>query len=909
MAQFGRTRQSFPTRQYRYAIVVPEGEQMDELALEPGTVYQFITGRDAMPAPIPKADGRTRLHDPLAQLVLFGSEAPPLSLRALLATLDATALSQQRSFVVADGGQIPWSPQTDDLQRNFRLAIVRERTGAGQPDLLISASTDIDSPTNFLQVIGWDDRAGAFQYYERRDGVWVWAGNSWDALTPDARGHGPFDSHVNGALNMKELKVPWVHWHSPSASVSDEVLAPADPLRTEPVWTARRLADEFERTIARPGVRRWNDSRFSRLTTGGALTRLPEFFRQVLGTSTVNLASSATSSAALAGGADVRLPPTFLVDTDSLLGVVGLAPAVTVPVVRADVYRAALTQFAVKVSDGRHEFAGETHFVFVVPEPAFEDVLVVETLIGLGILSERLAAALLMVDFQNPVFSARREALLQYVPAEARLGDAAGFADALVAAIGGSAAAASNGSAEAEFLANWAIPDPEWRAACERRIETFAAAVSARCATPSSFAPVFELAESRRREFRKRKLAEFRLTTPTTNIPETAPLLEFEIDGTVRRKGAAMALTRFDAPGFLRDLTPQAAERWSEWISDSIDEARDNTGGGAVNFGPRPQFFNQLRTPADTDAVTKDIEWPAFPRVIQINSLTDLQRWRTADGSRDVQDEYCEWSVTRDAANKIVRVTFTSEGPEYWRFLASVDPARLLALYKEHVSPDVKMQDLVRQGSYVPRNRWNTSTTNGAMHLVQRSNTLGAEIELAAAATLVRHRNGAPITEAQELIACGQYGEPQRHSDPFIGAQVNELARARADITLANPVGLYIASLSVAGWETPDTSDPSDYWKITRGTKEKALRAVYEVPAAKGFAVGDIKIAGRKIDFGAQIADFIRIKLTGLATRIGQSTAAPLNGCVEFAEADEAATATVPSVKDVLAERVFDATR
>ena len=120
------------------------------------------------------------------------------------------------------------------------------------------------------------------------------------------------------------------------------------------------------------------------------------------------------------------------------------------------------------------------------------------------------------------------------------------------------------------------------------------------------------------------------------------------------------------------------------------------------------------------------------------------------------------------------------------------------------------------------------------MHLIQRSNTLGAEIELAAAATLVRRRDGTPITEAQELIACGQYGEPQRHSDPHIGALVNELARAKADVTLANPVGLYIAGLSVAGWVTPDGSNPADYWTVTRGTKEKALRAVYEVPAGQG---------------------------------------------------------------------------
>jgi hypothetical protein len=60
--------------------------------------------------------------------------------------------------------------------------------------------------------------------------------------------------------------------------------------------------------------------------------------------------------------------------------------------------------------------------------------------------------------------------------------------------------------------------------------------VSAKCGDAASFAPIFRLAESRRREFRKRKLAEFRLTTPLTNITELAPLLEFDQAGNVRDK-------------------------------------------------------------------------------------------------------------------------------------------------------------------------------------------------------------------------------------------------------------------------------------------------------------------------------------------------------------------------------------
>ena len=64
-----------------------------------------------------------------------------------------------------------------------------------------------------------------------------------------------------------------------------------------------------------------------------------------------------------------------------------------------------------------------------------------------------------------------------------------------------------------------------------------------------------------------------------------------------------------------------------------------------------------------------------------------------------------------------------------------------------------------------------------------------------------------------------------------------------------------------------------------RGKDDHFVRAVFEVPPGRGYVVGDIKIAGQPIEFGAQIADFITIKLEGLATRIGQSTVAPFQGC------------------------------
>ena len=39
-----------------------------------------------------------------------------------------------------------------------------------------------------------------------------------------------------------------------------------------------------------------------------------------------------------------------------------------------------------------------------------------------------------------------------------------------------------------------------------------------------------------------------------------------------------------------------------------------------------------------------------------------------------LQDEYCEWSVARNDEGKIAKITLTSEGPEYWQFLASSQP-------------------------------------------------------------------------------------------------------------------------------------------------------------------------------------------------------------------------------------------
>lgn len=348
-----------------------------------------------------------------------------------------------------------------------------------------------------------------------------------------------------------------------------------------------------------------------------------------------------------------------------------------------------------------------------------------------------------------------------------------------------------------------------------------------------------------------------------------------------------------DPPGGLTDFDAAMKQEWSQTMSDFIDMN--------IQRYNLPQFFNPTVDPIATDATEKKIDWTAFPKVVELSSGgSDLLRWRIADSDRlQHQDEYCEWHVTRDGNGKITKVEFTSEGPEYWGFLAERDPQKVVDLYRQFVDPSVVISDLLDgNGVYNPQNRWNDPRRGGGLaHLGHVNNTLGAFVNIGARSTIIRHRaDGTVMTGETELIDCGQYGGRNRHSDPHIGGEVNAMARMGARITMANPVGLSMDGLFPLGWETPDGSDPKDYWHVDRGVEGHQMRTRFEVPADKGFAVGDIRINGREIEFGGMIADFIRVKLVGLAHEFGQHLQ-PSRDCVGAVSglAALAATPTPPT--------------
>lgn len=353
---------------------------------------------------------------------------------------------------------------------------------------------------------------------------------------------------------------------------------------------------------------------------------------------------------------------------------------------------------------------------------------------------------------------------------------------------------------------------------------------------------------------------------------------------------------KFTAPGDLTEMNADAAEDWHAEVSGYFNGSSNPP--TASFAGSRNQFFN----PADgieADAVEKEIGWTAFPRPLVISSATDEERWFLAEESRFEQVEYCEWSTARDANGKVLKITFTCEDRNYFRALFRRQPDVVLALYREHVSPDVQMSDLTDGlGNYKPANRWNVNSSDGAMHMIGQPNTIGAAVELVAGACVVRSNpDGTMKTGARELILCGRYGDPERHSDPTIGAEVNELARAGHFIAIANPQQLAFESISFAGWDVPDGVAPEDCWTYTRGATGRAVRGVLEAPEGASFDVGDIRINGKNIRFGGQVADNIRIKVTGLAHKLGQATIEAETGCLgdpAFGGAGGATPAPVP---------------
>lgn len=513
--------------------------ETESQGLSDDQVFRFVLGEDERPAQLDAAAIDSELGDRFAELVLK-QERLPLTAEAVLEALTAAApqgdpVLLHRFFLVGEDSQLLRKEGETEVPRSLRFLVACGR-GPDGPDIIMSA---FNSAAGTVELIAWDHRAGGFNYYRTVDQstAWAFAGNSRHALTPPTRDNGPFESHKAGHFLMKELRFPWVHWHSPKARVPRAILEDAQ-LGDHP-WVDQ-LDDggayTFEDDVAKPAIRRWTRARMDALVEGRAQETPRRILEQLLDTPTVNLITSTTTSTAAGSGAAAQLPlpETFFVDAPGLEMVSAVrqpgeppladgAPALAAlapPPVDSAFYRDALDRFGFRLEhDGDFRRPGDTHFAFVVPERAFEDVDTLRQAIERGVLTRRLVAALLMVDFANPVFSQRRQSLLAHVPDEPFAGDPEGFAERVADAIRNTPAAGQEGSPEQEFLARWDVGEP-FVEAYDALLEPYYASISDKLTTQAGFDAFVLLAESRRQRTRQMPIAgEFDLLFPRTDIP------------------------------------------------------------------------------------------------------------------------------------------------------------------------------------------------------------------------------------------------------------------------------------------------------------------------------------------------------------------------------------------------------
>jgi len=326
-------------------------------------------------------------------------------------------------------------------------------------------------------------------------------------------------------------------------------------------------------------------------------------------------------------------------------------------------------------------------------------------------------------------------------------------------------------------------------------------------------------------------------------------------------------------------------------IRDALhgDEEKNVTGAleGAEPAGQPTPFYDPVKEPLEASEVP--VPWPALSGTLRaLSHLSEEERWEIADGARTTpavrqsgeqltgpdgqdlfgQDEYCEWSVERNDAGDIVRVTFTTEVGEWFKHLATTDPVGLLELYRELAGENVPESEvLAENGSYVGWNAdMNTRTDGPIVHLAQGSNTLGAAISLAAEASILRTRDGSIVRDHKVLMRCTRLGNPDRFSDPSIASTINAAAATGARISLANPPGLYLAGIRTEGMRLPaghEDLDPQELWIPERGSDGRVVRARFEAPDG-AFPLSEVLLDGNPIRTGAQLAERVDVFIVAL---------------------------------------------
>ncbi|WP_298417366.1 hypothetical protein [uncultured Kordia sp.] len=267
-------------------------------------------------------------------------------------------------------------------------------------------------------------------------------------------------------------------------------------------------------------------------------------------------------------------------------------------------------------------------------------------------------------------------------------------------------------------------------------------------------------------------------------------------------------------------------------------------------------------------------------------------------GPRGWLDEYCEMGIVRNSDKKITRLHFTCENPEYYWTMWKVDPNKVLEIYKTTLgNTNIKLEDLYLRNSegdsvtdrstgraaYDPINKWNkgtamTESTGGAMHLTSPPNELSAEIVLAGGGAVLRNGDADSLAVSNTLICCSKFGRRFRHSDPHIGQNVYQAVEEGLEVTLLDPVGLYLQEPTYNYFQLPAKAPKGakieDCFRFVRGEvhyqegqleypNNMILHMIMEVPNSwdSSITLEDFKVLGDSIKYGSQVMETIKVQL------------------------------------------------
>lgn len=504
-------------------------------------IYRFIeSASETCPRPATAAE-ITALGDPYAEHILRQGHFPTSVAQiadAVSAHIPGVDPSRQ-SFVVGEGSQVPLSVAPRSAERDLRYVVTwKASSSANLPDIFLSAAPGGHS--SFLQVIAWDDGPKHFNFYAYNDDlrVWSWAGNSTHAYGPDTRGHGCFDCHHNGMVIMKELRSPWNNWHSSRAAVAASLVPTA--IAEETLFRGRAVASILE-GIVEGYQSKYHNARIDSLINaeGTRIDGVPRLLESIISQSTVNLASSQKTSAGATP--DVQPPIDFFVNS-TLTNIVfpdGLAIDASLS---RPAYNAYLTanRYRLVQSDATpgYQMAGSTNFAFLVPVYSAEDALIVRNLYSTSMMvNGKFVASVMMVDFQNPVFSTVRAGLSQYaarLPSgtwaseDDDLSDVPARFAALVAEAARSQspcdpASLAQCTAEQQFLHFFHQTGDQWRTDAQSRIRAYVATLAQQAPTPAGLDQFMRRAVSLRTQLRDwpilGNLVEFSLLFPQSTSP------------------------------------------------------------------------------------------------------------------------------------------------------------------------------------------------------------------------------------------------------------------------------------------------------------------------------------------------------------------------------------------------------